>query len=179
MFAAVSILDEVTAARVRQLWQDLEEKCGLTGIRFFPFPHFTYQVAEHYEMPQMHEAMNELSNKLGPLKVRTTGLGLFTGLSPVIYIPVVKSPALIAFHQQVWDCIFPFAAGNSPFYSPETWVPHISVALQDVNLTNLACAVNLLAFQPLEMEITINNLSVVSQEGSEVGQLRSNFQLKG
>jgi hypothetical protein len=46
MNGIASLLDERAASRVRQLWKNLEERCGLVGVMATPFPHFSWQVAE-------------------------------------------------------------------------------------------------------------------------------------
>lgn len=42
---------------------------------------------------------------------RLAGLGLFTGLTPVLFMPVVRSPAVAAFQQAVWASAFACASG--------------------------------------------------------------------
>jgi 2'-5' RNA ligase len=49
------------------------------------------------------------------------------------------------------------------FYAPEQWVPHITLAYNDVTTANLDCVMRYLAFQSFNWEIQIDNLILVAQ----------------
>jgi 2'-5' RNA ligase len=52
----------------------------------------------------------------------------------------------------------------SLYYSPTKWIPHITLAYNDVNLTNLECALKTLANQSYEWEIKIDNIVSIVQD---------------
>jgi 2'-5' RNA ligase len=178
MFAIVSLLDQAADQRVRAIHAGLESQCGLKGIRLFPYPHFTWIGGENCQMDKTEALVGRLASTTAPVTVTTTGLGLFTGPSPVIYIPLVKTEALIAIHHPIWDETHGCADELHPFYHPDLWVPHITLALMDVNADNLACAMNWLSFQSFEMTILVNNLALVYQEEGNVGELGKVYPLK-
>ena len=179
IFAIVSELDEETNARVQALWQELDETCGLKAIKIFPIPHFSWHGAEFYDIGPVETVLDEITRRTAPLVVQAGGVGIFTGPSPVVYIPLVASPPLLRFHQDLWERIEPLAHHPNPLYAPFNWVPHISLALLDVTQENIACAVNLLAFRALEMTLQVNNLALVYQIGDQVGRQYRGFELKG
>ena len=46
-------------AKVESLWDELETRFGLNGIRVTPYPHFSWNIAEEYDRPQMDWAVAE------------------------------------------------------------------------------------------------------------------------
>ena len=93
MHGLVSLLDQEHSATVERLWAELETECGLTGIKVTPFAHFSWLIAEDFDWERLGEALAEIAIATKPFIIRTTGLALFTGEHPVVYIPVVERPA--------------------------------------------------------------------------------------
>jgi 2'-5' RNA ligase len=176
MNGIASLLDTPATERVKRLWQELEVRCGLTGVKITPFPHFSWQVAEGYDIPALETVLQEIVRETKPFRVRTTGLGLFTGDSPIIYIPLVKDRELLEFHARLWDATRSSVISAHPYYSPEAWVPHITLAYGDVNADNLGCAMHFLAAQSFDWEIQVDNLVFIAQsEGATVEACRYHF----
>jgi len=179
IFAIVSELDGDAHATIQAIWHELEEACGLKAIKMFPLAHFTWQGAGFYDIEPLEEALDRLARVTSPLVIRAGGLGIFTGDSPVIYIPLVKDTALVRFHQEMWVQTQAYAHHNNPFYAPDMWVPHISLALMDVTRENIGCVIERLAFRSLELTLQVNNLALVYQFGDHIGQLYRRFKLQG
>ena len=164
MNGIASLLDDSHKTQVESLWCMLEEKCGLVGVRTTPFPHFTYQVVETYDQERLGPILQEIAKKTQPFIVKTTGLGLFTGRLPVIYIPLVKNEPLLQFHQRLWEQTSTVAQGISPLYAPDMWMPHITLGLEDITSANLACAMEALAFQDFNWQIEVNSLAFIGMQ---------------
>jgi len=179
MHGLVSLLDSKHHQHVESLWQLLEEECGLTGIRVTPFPHFSWLIASDFDWPALENSLREIASLTSPFTVHTAGLGLFSGPNPVVFIPVVRTAELSAFHQQVWESIQPFGIEISPLYSPASWVPHITLAYTDVTPANISCVMQTLAFQTYNWRIRVDNISFVNEPDGHVGQVRYKFELKG
>ncbi|HEX9029692.1 MAG TPA: 2'-5' RNA ligase family protein [Anaerolineales bacterium] len=175
MYAIVSLLDEQHNNQMLELWQGLEAECGLAGVALTPLPHFSWHIAAEYDLKRLETALAVLAAGSQPFTVRTTGLGFFTGASPVVFIPVVKDRTISRYHQQVWDLVLPAAMGPSDHYAPEVWVPHITLAYGDVDAARLGCAMEKLAFQPFSWEIPVDHLALVYQLSGQVGRLQSSF----
>jgi len=163
-----SFLDQEHYHKVQAIWHELEITCGLVGIKAAPQPHFSWQVAEKYDLSRVREVLEEISCYTQPFIVHTNGLGIFTGETPVLYIPIVKDTHLCQFHNKLWEQMLKLSQGMSPYYSPQEWVPHITLAVGDTTLDNLSCALQKIAFQSYSWDITINNLILAYQpEGQE------------
>lgn len=179
MYAIVSLLDEQHYNRIENLWHDLEVECGLSGVTLTPLPHFSWHIANEYDYRRLEASLQELAAKTQPFSVRTAGLGLFTGASPVLFIPIVKDSTLADFHLEVWQRSQTTAIGASPHYAPEAWVPHITLAYGDVDAVKLGCAMEQLAMQPFNWEIRVDNITVVYSLSGQVGKLQARFMLGG
>ena len=175
MEAVVSLLDEATYSRIEAIWRILELKCGLKGIKNTPFPHFSWHVADHYQQEKVEPALARMAQEARPFTVTTSGLGIFTSKEPIIYVLISKTEKLLHFHKTIWRQVDPQANTSSDFYTPEMWIPHITLAHGDVSREALLCALEELAFIPFIWEVKIENLAVVGQTGTEVGRLISRF----
>ena len=179
MHGVVSLLDDEHYALVENIWAELERDFGVRGIYVTPFPHFSYQVAEGYDVESVEAVLRETASETAPFKISTAGLGIFNVTHPVLYIPVVRSPALSAFHARLWRSILRVA--DSPatrFYQPELWVPHITLAHGDLDYLQLSAIVRAFSERQFHWEINVNNLSMIYDTGTEQG-LRCRFNFNG
>lgn len=175
MHAVVSLLDDAHAPQMEALWQALQADCGLAGITLTPLPHLSWHIAAEYSYKRLETALQELTAAAAPFTLRTTGLAVFTGPSPVVFIPVVKTPALSAFHKVIWEKVQPLAIAPSLHYAPDAWVPHITLAYGDVTPENLGCAMEMLAFRSFDWEIQIDHLALVYQLSGQVGRMQNKY----
>ena len=164
MNGIASLLSDPHKTQVEAIWQELEEKCGLVGVRTTPFPHITYQVVEAYDQERLDPILREIAGQAQPFTVYSTGLGLFTGPAPVIYISLAKNEPLLQFHRILWERTQEVAQGVSPLYAPNLWTPHITLGIGDISQVNLACAMQNLAFRNFAWEIKLNDLAFIGQE---------------
>lgn len=177
MHALVSILEARYYHEVEGLWDRLERCCELSHIRLTPLPHLSWQLAGRYDETALLPALARLSESLGPLTVRTTGLGIFTGPSPVLYLPVVKDRPMLERHERLWAALAPHGSEVSPHYHPDRWIPHITLAHGVVTAAQLARAAEGLAEERFDWTLRLDNLALVCQEGDEVGRLVRRFSL--
>ncbi len=179
MDGLVSILPEPYYQQVQSIWDNLEDKFKLSGIRVTPYPHFSWQIAESYDQPWLEQEIRRLAAEEHRFSIRTSGLGIFSGPQPVIYIPVVKNQALIEFHARVWALAAPTAldASPSPYYDPDHWMPHISLAYTDVDIHNIASIMTHLAFTTYDWEMEIDNLTFIAEPTGTIGQLKFKYKL--
>ena len=175
MYAIISELDPQSSRTVNDLWRKLCESCGLTAIYDLPLPHLTWMVAENLAVDKAVPILSQISENSAPLTLHTFGLGVFTGAKPVLYLPPVKSIEMIELHEKIWDQVSPLSQDQKLYYSPKLWVPHITLALNDLRDDNLACAINAIAFDTIELFIRISSLAVARYEDKKAGEILEKF----
>jgi 2'-5' RNA ligase len=169
MQGVVSLLDDRHYARVQAIWEELGQKFDVRGLYVTAYPHFSFQVAEEYE-DDCADALRSLAARTRPFKVRTAGLGIFTVASPILYIPVIRSPRLSALHEEVWRGVRQRVPGAvAHYYHPDEWAPHITLAHGDIDQDKLADIVRVLSRRNFHWEFTIGNLAVIYDTGREQG----------
>jgi 2'-5' RNA ligase len=170
MYAIISALDQDSSALVREIWQVLADRCQLRGIFNFPTPHFSWFAADSLEVERVKPILRQIAAASDSIKVHTFGLGIFSGQQPVLYLPVVKTQDLMDYHRNIWDQTQPYSENTKLYYSPSLWLPHITLAIKDLTLENLACALASIGGTPLTLTIRVENVMIVEQEGHEIGE---------
>lgn len=179
MAASASVLDDEHSARVVALWDLLEDELGSKAVRISPLPHFSYQAARDFDLEVLTEVVEKVAAKARPLRVRTAGVGVFTGKSPVIYVPVVRSPELTRLQLALWSAGAMATENPQPEYHPASWIPHITLAQSDLGEELLPRALSLLNAQDLLWEFEIDNLAIVRGHGDKPQELLARFHLGG
>ena len=178
MQGIVSLLDDEHYALVEGLWDELEREFGVRGLYATPFPHFSYQVAQQYDPERAEAVLSEAARETQPFKVRTAGLGIFNAAQPVLYVAVVRSPELSDLHERLWAQLSAAGHGVSPYYRPEMWVPHVTLAQNNVSYEQLCGIVGWLGGRSFHWETTVNNLSLIYDTGERQG-LRCRYDFGG
>lgn len=174
-----SVLPDDASERVRGLWAELERELGLKAATISPLPHFSYQVARDYDLDLLQEVVGKVAGGARALRVQVTGLGIFPGPAPVLYLPIVRSPELARFQVAVWSAASVAAAKLDQHYHPATWIPHVSLAFGDTTPDNVAGAVALLSGRDLSWDVELDNLAIIRGAGNRPQELVARYDLKG
>jgi 2'-5' RNA ligase len=175
MYAIASLLDPATEKDIRVFWRRFELQCGLTGIKRTATPHFTWLGADFFHFAPVEALLQETAGSMSPLMVRATGLCIFTGPLPVITISLVKDAALLEIHTRLWENVRPYSVTPSPFYLPNRWMPHITLAYHEADPQQLGCAIQEIAFTTIDFEFTAHNLALIYQIPGQDG-VRNQYQ---
>jgi len=176
MHGVVSLLDAQHYQAVESLWAELAATCGLRGVYVTPFPHFSYHVAAEYDLLALETVLRDFACRQAPFRVTATRLGSFTGASPVVYIPVVRDPALTAFHQALWPRFAAVSRDGSAYYAPAAWMPHITLVFGDATPAHVPDVLRLLGARSFNWDIAVDNLALIYDSGA--GQtVRARFDL--
>jgi 2'-5' RNA ligase len=179
MQGVVSLLDEQHYARVGALWEELGQKFDVRGMYGVHYPHFSYQIADRYDDEACERFLKDVAARTRPFRVRTSGLAVFTVASPILHIPVVRSPQLSALHREIWEGVTAAVPGQvAHYYHPDEWVPHITLAHGDVDQEKLSDIMRVLCGRNFHWELTVNNLAIIYDTGKEQG-VRCRFNFNG
>jgi 2'-5' RNA ligase len=143
-----------------------------------PYPHLSYQIAQCYHVDDLEPAVLRIAATVAPFVVETTGLGVFTGARPVLYIPVVRGLALSQFQAALWQALAGAGSGISDYYHPDRWMPHITIGFGDTTATTLAAVVAHLSDRDFSWRMTVTNLAFI-QERDGRQELRFRYDLTG
>jgi 2'-5' RNA ligase len=176
MNAIVAMLDPTHERRVYDLWEELETTFDVRGVYVTPYPHFTLQGALHYDLDRLPNMLEQIAATSEAFAVETTGLGIFTGDSPVLFIPVKRTPALNRVHERIWQVIQPLTTDLSHLYHATNWIPHITIGFGDVQPDKLAAITTFLAERDFDWEIQVNSLAFIHHMGdAQLLKFRSRF----
>lgn len=167
MHGIVSLLDSKYYQIVEDLWAELEREFGVKGVFATPYPHFSYQVAAHYDLDILLPRLHTIVDHYGPFQIRTSGLGIFAGTAPVLFIPVVRHSQLNELHKAIFEQTSQASNAIQSYYEPEKWMPHITIGFGDLNSDTLAHIVSYLCSRDLSWEITIDNISLIYDTGDK------------
>ena len=174
MHGIVSLLDDKHYQLVENLWAELEREFAVRGVYNTPYPHFSYQIAQDYNVEQLEPILQRFATGRAAFQVKTSGIRLFTGPHPVLHIPVVRDHELTRVHQELWPDISAAGSGISDYYHPANWMPHITIGFGDINKENLPHIVRSLAERDFIWAITIDNVALIYDTGTKQ-ELKARF----
>ncbi len=158
MHSVTSLLDNKHYQLVEDLWAELGRKFAVSEFNSASYPHITYQVAGRYNVKSIETVLQRFAASNASIKIRTSGLGIFTGPNPVLYLRVVRSPELTQFHEALWQEISRTGSDFWDYYHPANWMPHITIGMRDMHKDNLSQIVPFLAERNFNWELTVDNI---------------------
>ena len=164
MLAITSLLNPRNAQRIHRLVKGLETKFGLDDVQDTPDPHLTYLLIGTRRLADLKDVLREVAVTTPPFSAYTTGLGVFPGPNPVIYVPVLRSNDLNQLHQRVLDVTAPFCK-PSPYFGADRWLPHLSLALHDTTPDLLGPVLRHLNEETYNLRLNVNNLAILRKKG--------------
>ena len=107
MPGVIFLLDEVNHARVESLWDQMEREFGVAKGYPGAMPHFTIHLAAEYNLDATRVIVGQVARAQRPFTVPTSGLGVFTGEMPILYIPVIRTRTLDELHSRLYQELAP------------------------------------------------------------------------
>ncbi len=123
--------DEVSERRVRNLWRRLAE----VGVAHsfadgLVRPHLTLSHAAELDLSRFEGALAPLLRRCPAFELTFSGLGLFINQTGVLYLTTVFTDELSALQRGVFECVSAHGALSSPYYRPNGWTPHCTLAVK-------------------------------------------------
>ena len=81
-------------------------------------------------------------------------------------------------HKNLWVLTTPFAVGMNSYYSPENWIPHITLAYRDITEAKLNCAIQDLSGNTPQFNFPVDNIAIIYQQDGNDG-IKEKYLLKG
>jgi 2'-5' RNA ligase len=176
----VALLDEDTTGKIESIWKEFQASFGVHGVSMTPIPHFSFHVAESYDAIQTIPIIETSTQQIAPFTVRTAGLGIFTGVMPVVHLAVVRNTRVMELHAHLREHLTPLAAGVETYYHPDHWQPHITIAQGDIPPEKLPQVIAMLQARDFNWTIEINRIGFIASQGTgKVHELAQAFPLQG
>ncbi len=183
MNAVIALLDHEHTFRIQALWEELARDFGVRVIRkTVPWPHVTFHGAERYALDRIASALGEIADRTAQFSMHAEGLAIFSGPQPVLYVPVTRDATLNRLHATLWKALAPSSEQIAPDYAPVRWIAHITLAQWDMPAATLGAVVARLAERPIDWEIEVSALGLITGvgAGSEATySLRQRYDLRG
>lgn len=161
MYGVASLLDYKHYRLLKDLWAEMAMEFAVNGVYIPSYPHVSYQVARGYNVKFLTPVLKLFAANKTSFQVQASGLDIFIGPHPVLYIPVVRNPELTQFHSALWKEISSTASSIEDYYHPSHWVPHITIGIGNMKKDNLSPIVRLLAERNFNWEMTIDNIALI------------------
>lgn len=168
MLGVVTTLSDPHRQQILQLWQELKARFNVDHPGATCIPHFSYHISPEYDIDALKQILQETAVSTSPFTLKTTGIGIFSGENPVVYLPIGRTPQLQAVHNALWVRLPDIACGEAPesnYYNAFNWFPHVSLGQSNITTENLGAIVTWLNSQSLLWEIEVNNLILLHANG--------------
>lgn len=170
MCGIVSFLDKIHNEFLDELWRDMVGDCTVTNKHLPPLPHFSWEVFDSCNYQQINDVIASIAKNTQPFIVRTSGLGVFSGDSLVIYVALIKDEIMMRFQKSLWQETSKLAQNVSPYYNPDSWTPHITL----INGTNedkdIICALDKLIKMDFVWEFTVDTIALIGEAYGDLGR---------
>jgi 2'-5' RNA ligase len=123
--------DSFSEAAIQVIWQELAAQkvapyMAESGIR----PHITLAIYRDIDRDACQALLSSLVQDLEPLQLTFSYLGIFTTPSPVVFLAPTVNQQLLDLHKKVNLLLDQVGEEPVPFYLPEKWVPHCTLAVE-------------------------------------------------
>jgi 2'-5' RNA ligase len=129
MYGVIAIFDESTDRAIRDIWQGLSDNSisYYAGEVIDRVPHITLASYETLDEKSFKLKMNEVYKEQKSIDLTFNSLGSFLN-SGTLYLSPVMTKDLDALHFHHHRAFEEFSEHASPFYLPERWTPHCTLA---------------------------------------------------
>jgi 2'-5' RNA ligase len=166
MYGVVSLPDEEHDDRIRKIWEKLERELGWEQpVSATIVPHFSYHGAFDYDLAAVRERLAAAARRSKPFKIKTSVLGVWAQEQVVCFAVIVRTAALSALHEALWEDLKGTSSRFVELYGPAFWLPHITLVPDGVDRSQLPRVVDVLGNEDFDWEIEIDNLVLLHDTG--------------
>ena len=162
---------------VRKIWSELDHHFGIKPVWQNPTPHFSWQIAENHNLDAIVPLLEAFCKEYQPFPIETQGLAHFDGEEKILFIKIVPDEKVVDLHEKLWDILLPHSQMASALYSPQNWVPHITLASEDLTETMMRETKDFLAMESFLWRMRVDNILLASQRSEHSFDVSHCFQL--
>jgi 2'-5' RNA ligase len=173
-----SLLTGVERDEVLRFWDVFEKDYNSIGVRSFDHPNLGFQGGGSSNIDILKAELVNLCNNITPFEVIVDGFGYFEAPSKVVYLQVRKTNQLIEIHKEINRFLSKNCISTFQLYTPEYWVPHITLAMDDLSETSFDTFKNKQKNYSLTFNQKISNLALVEFKDNGVVELLQSYEIK-
>jgi 2'-5' RNA ligase len=155
----VSNLEGQPYREVKKLWALFEREYNSRAIQSYSHPHFTYQIAKTSDVKRLKVDFQKVISRIAPFKIEVIGLRHFR--KDVIYLAVKKTRELARIHKLIHRFLEAECRDMLELYAPEHWIPHVTLAMEDLTEDNFNRAWKELSPSRIRFKQRVGNLCMV------------------
>jgi 2'-5' RNA ligase len=169
-YAVATLVNPSENSELQATWKWIFKVCQAQDVQPTRMPHLSWHVSMDYDAAALDDFLKHILPSLEPFDIRTTGVGIFSGEHPVVYLPVVKTRKIVELHELLFKGINHLTGSPNRFYNPDVWIPHITVVYESSLMENICGVINELARKPIETTLRFDHLAVIYRDGDVLGQ---------
>jgi 2'-5' RNA ligase len=129
-YAALLYFDERMEQRILDLRQALIE-AGLPSLmnKMGDRPHISLAGFSEADCDSLISVVQEYANGRQPFSVQLSAIGIFPTKENVLFLSPAPTIQLLTCHQEFHQRLAKSRLISSPYYAPDTWVPHCTVEM--------------------------------------------------
>jgi 2'-5' RNA ligase len=158
----VSILEGEAYAETKRMWRFFEKKYNSTAIQNFPHPHLSFQGGRSKNLKTIDAELQNLSREINPFPVTLRRIETFEKPERVIFLSVKRTRILRNIHKKIDALMQKHCSWTFPYYTPQNWIPHVTLAQRDLTPTDFRSAIKELENYRPQYELTMYNICLVT-----------------
>ena len=169
---AILYFDGETDAAIRRLWQIIEDAGLPSSMPSLNYPpHLTLVACEDMDLDRLRAQLPAFVASHPPMLVQFSGLGIFNGRIPVIYLTVTVTQALLDLHARFETLAQVHLQGEGLYYRTGAWIPHVTLD-QEFPLELTGAITNALLRHPLPKAGLLRELVLVDFATGQPGLMQ-------
>lgn len=128
----VSILEGEAYEETKKMWRLFERKYNSRAIQNFPQPHLSFQGGLSEDLKTIDSKLKILSSEISSFPITIGGINTFEKPERVIFLSVAKTKELQKIHKKIDNLLQKYCSQTFRFYTPQNWLPHITLAQDDL-----------------------------------------------
>ncbi len=165
MLSILSLIEKSETSEINRILDAVRPVLVDKSPLIWQYPHITWHSAEEYALPVLEQSLQELASSWEKIKIRVTGIGMFTGKVQVLYLPVIKTSTLVQLQKQIFQLTKPISRQPTKYFQPEIWIPHITIISNPNEQQSIPIAIQILSEMKVDFEVEINNLALGQYTG--------------
>jgi len=167
MFSILSLVNNPAEGEIQKIMDAILPVKQVKTPIIWKYPHFTWHSAEDYDRVGLEKEFKVIANQIIRFTVRVTGLGVFTGKTRILFLPILKTTELADLQQFISTSVQKLSSRPSEYCTPEKWIPHITILSNPEDQHWIPDAIQKLTNQKIDFEMEINNIAFGQYTGDE------------